>query len=118
MRARVLVRPPSPAFRAALSSRSDRGELDPARALEQHNGFVRALEGAGVDIVKLQAEPELADAPFVSDVLLCFAAVGSSTCSIAVLARPGAPSRRPEVASVAACLKDLLPRSVELLALR
>lgn len=118
MRPRVLVRPPSPAFREALSSRPDRGELDPARALQQHAGFVRALEASGVDVVQLPPEPALADAPFVSDVLVCFPAVNGARFSLAVLARPGAPSRRPEVTSVAACSRDILPKKTELFAIR
>ena len=67
---RLLVRPPSAAFKRALSEHPLRGKIDPHRALLQHVAFVQALHDAGVEIVELPAEPELPDACFVSDTLV------------------------------------------------
>ena len=91
---RLLVRPPSPAFKRALSEHPLRGKIDPHRALQQHVAFVQALHDAGVEVVELPAEPELPDACFVSDTLV---PIGDSV----VLTRPGAESRRRETDSVA-----------------
>jgi dimethylargininase len=91
---KLLVRPPSPAFKQALSEHKLRREIDPQRALQQHAAFVEALRNAGVDIVELAPESQLPDACFVSDTLVL---LGDSV----VLTRPGAESRRRETDSVA-----------------
>jgi len=110
----ILVRAPSPAFRGALSEHPERGLIDPERAARQHAAFVAELRRAGLSVVELPAAPELADAPFVSDTMLALphAEDPDGPAALLVLTRPGAASRRPEVASVAAAMTDLLP-SVE-----
>jgi dimethylargininase len=91
--------------------------LDPTRALAQHAAFCAALEGAGVLVERLPPEPALADAPFVSDVLLCFAPVRPGAAPLAVLARPGASSRVGEVASVAARAPALVSPGARIVAI-
>jgi dimethylargininase len=99
---KVIVRPPGEAFRRALSEHPDRGSIDTAAARRQHGAFVAALCEAGVDVVALPADDDLPDACFVSDVLITLppAGDGGAPAALAVATRPGAPSRRPEVASV------------------
>ena len=56
-----------PAFRDALSGHPERHLIDPGRAAAQHRAFVVALERAGISVVRLPEDPDLPDAPFVSD---------------------------------------------------
>jgi len=63
---------------------------------------VEALRAAGAEIMEIPADDELADCCFVEDT--CVIAGG-----LALLARPGAESRRGEPAGVRAALAELLP---------
>jgi len=107
---RLIVRPPSEAYRRALSEHPDRNAIDPGRALLQHRAFVAALEAVGIEIVALPPAADLPDACFVSDVLITLPRAGEpdGKSALVVAARPGAPSRRPEVAPVFARAKELV----------
>jgi dimethylargininase len=109
----VIVREPSDAFREAISSHPQRTLIEPARALAQHRGFVAALSAAGLDVVPLPPEPELPDATFVSDTLIALPRAGDpdGPTALLVVARPGALSRRGEVASVIARARALAPEA-------
>ena len=107
MTVRVIMRPPSPALRRALSQHPDRDRIDPERAVREHTAYVRALQAAGVAVTLLPAE-DLPDACFSWDTLLAIPGMDGRT-ALLVAARPGAPSRRPEVASVLACARTLAP---------
>ena len=98
----VIVRPPGAAFRQALSEHPGRDTIDVARARRQHAAFVAALREAGAALVEMPADDELPDACFVSDALITLPRAGDpgGPAALAVATRPGAPSRRPEVASV------------------
>lgn len=105
-----LVRPPSAALRHALSEHPNRDRIDPEQALQQHQAYLAALRAAGASLVELPAEPDLPDATFVWDTMLALPRAGSEEpTALVVLARPGEPSRRAEVPSVAARLRALLP---------
>jgi dimethylargininase len=106
---KVIVRPPTEAFSRALSSHPDRGLIDPDRASWQHRRFVAALEEARIDVVVLPPEPDLPDAAFVSDTMVALADPGRASPGVIVMTRPGAPSRRREVASVEAALRSMIP---------
>jgi dimethylargininase len=111
----VLVRAPGSAFRQALSEHPERHRIDPERAVAQHRGFVAALVDAGIRVVQLPPEPNLPDAAFVSDTLLALPRAddpGGRT-ALLVVARPGAASRRPEVESVAAAARGLVPAQAD-----
>ena len=79
-----------------------REPIDPARAGAQHRAYVAALEQLGCEVHWLAPEPELPDAVFVEDTAVV-------VDEVAVVTRPGAPSRRPETASVAAALAPHRP---------
>ena len=108
---RLIVRPPGDAFRGALADHHGPSVLDPERARRQHAAFVAALERCGVQVERLPAEPDLPDATFVSDTLLAFAGAAEpeGPARLLVITRPGAPSRRAEVAAVAARARALAP---------
>jgi len=70
-----------------------REPIDHARAVEQHSAYEQALRRLGCRVERLPDRPELPDSVFVEDAAVVLD-------GIAVVARPGAESRRDEVASV------------------
>jgi dimethylargininase len=79
-----------------------REPIDVGLALRQHEGYERCLAEIGCTVVSLPAEPDLPDAAFVEDTAVV-------VDEVAVTARPGVESRRPEVASVARALAQFRP---------
>lgn len=75
----------------------ERVPIDLENARRQHRAYEDALRSLGVDVHPLPEEPDLPDSVFVED-----AAIVLDEC--AVLTRPGADSRKPEVESIAAAL--------------
>lgn len=75
----------------------ERVPIDLERARRQHEAYEEALRTLGVRVQSLPEEPDLPDAVFVEDT-----AVVLDEC--AVLTRPGADPRRPEVTSIARAL--------------
>jgi len=98
--ATALVRPPSPQMAEGIVTHVDRVPADGARAARQHAAYVAAVAGAGWTIDEAPAAPELPDSAFVEDAVVVFD-------DLAVLARPGAGARRPEVAGVEAAVRAL-----------
>ncbi len=75
----------------------DRTPIDLVRARHQHHIYEEALRALGVQVQSLPEQPDLPDSVFVED-----AAIVLDDC--AVMTRPGAESRRPEVESIAQAL--------------
>lgn len=94
---KALVRPPGDSYRHALSSRQPRPEIDVALARRQHAAYCAALRQAGLDLVELPPDEAHPDACFVQDTAVIYG-------TLAVIARPGAESRRGETAAVARAL--------------
>jgi dimethylargininase len=105
----VIVRPPSAAFRDAISNHPDHNLIDVSRARAQHAAFCAALEGAGLSLLRLPEEPDLPDATFVSDSLVALAPVLLDRPPVVVVARPAVASRRLEVESVLRAALSHLP---------
>ena len=76
-----------------------RGSIDTALALQQHQDYQSTLSSLGCEIVVVPTEPGLADSVFIEDTAMVLD-------EIAVLLRPGAASRRPEVTGVEAVLRQ------------
>lgn len=74
-------------------------EIDIDLALKQHEQYQSALSSLGCEIVSVPTEPGLADSVFIEDTALVLD-------EIAVLCRPGAESRRPEVPGVEGVLQQ------------
>ena len=74
-----------------------RAPIDHARAVREHAAYEDALCAAGCRVERLPDLPEHPDSEFVEDTAVVFD-------SVAVIARPGAASRRTEVESTAAVL--------------
>jgi dimethylargininase len=98
----AVTREVSPALASCELSHIPRSPIDATRAGRQHDEYQRALEALGCRLDVLPAEPLLPDSVFVEDVAIVLD-------EVAVLTRPGALSRRAEVASVAAVLRGYRP---------
>jgi dimethylargininase len=94
------VRRPSPRLAEGIVTHVERRPVDPALALEQWQGYVEALRAHGWRIAEAPPADDLPDATFVEDAAVVLG-------GRALLTRPGAPQRRPEVASVGATLEGL-----------
>jgi dimethylargininase len=99
---RAIVRHPAANFADGLTT-VDLGAPDVPKALAQHAAYCRALEGLGLALTRLPADPQHPDSTFVEDAALI-------TPGGAILTRPGAPSRAGEVAGIAEALAPLFPR--------
>ncbi len=75
------------------------GKPDYDLALEQHRDYIRTLEACDLSVIILDADERYPDAQFVEDAALLL-----PRC--AIVTRPGAESRRGEVAAVRSVLDD------------
>jgi dimethylargininase len=80
----------------------ERVPIDLARARAQHHAYEQRLAELGGEVRRLPADPDLADAVFIEDTAVVLD-------ELAVIARPGAPSRRAEVAEVEQALRGERP---------
>lgn len=95
----AIVRPPSPRLAEAELTHLARTPIDVDRARAEHAGYVALLARLGLEVVHAPALPDHPDGVFVEDTAVI-------VDDLAVLARPGARSRRGEVASIGAVLRD------------
>lgn len=98
----AFVREVSTSFEEALSELPPDPPINVARAREEHALYVAALRVAGAEVVALPVADELPDACFVEDTAVVAG-------GLALITRPGAPSRREEPASVREALARYLP---------
>jgi len=96
MFSRAIVRPPSVNLESGLTSAA-LGKPDIALALHQHELYCAALEQCDLTLTRLPPDADFPDSTFVEDTAIV-------TPFIAILTRPGAPSRQGEVAGIAATL--------------
>lgn len=94
---RAVVRRPGPALERCALTHLERRPIDLALALEQHAGYVAALEELGARVEELTPLDDAPDACFVEDPALVLD-------ELAVVARPALATRRREVDSVAEAL--------------
>ncbi|MEW6368681.1 MAG: arginine deiminase family protein [Acidobacteriota bacterium] len=72
--------------------------IDVDRARDQHAGYVRAVRSLGIEVHELPADDACPDCCFIEDTAVVLG-------KAAVITRPGAASRRPEVVPVARVLE-------------
>lgn len=96
----ALTRPVSPTINDCELTHLVRAPIDLALALAQHESYERTLKDLGCQLHRVPPAPELPDAVFVEDSAVVLA-------EIAIVTRPGAPSRRAETALVAETLRPL-----------
>jgi dimethylargininase len=93
----AITRQISPRFDECELTHLDRQPIDLELARMQHHQYEAALRELGCEVVSLPAEAQLPDAVFVEDVALVFD-------EVAIITRPGADSRKPEIESIARAL--------------
>jgi dimethylargininase len=103
----AVVRAPGANFADGLTT----AQLEPpdlAVALRQHDAYCRALETCGLTLHRLDADLLHPDSTFVEDTAVL-------TARSAILGRPGAASRRGEVAGIRETLQGFYPvlRAIE-----
>lgn len=98
----ALTREVSPAIDRCELVHLERRPIDVDLAREQHAVYEAALRGEGCAVRTLPADPSLPDSVFVEDTAVVFDGV-------AVIARPGAASRRAETEPVARVLAEYRP---------
>jgi dimethylargininase len=98
----ALVRAISPAMERCELTHLARTALDVRLAEKQHARYGQTLVALGCRLLELPAEPQLPDSVFVEDTAVVLD-------EVAILTRPGAASRQPEVDSVARVLENWRP---------
>jgi dimethylargininase len=92
---RALVRRPSPRLADGLITHLDRVPVDLERATRQWEDYVAVLNSAGWQTIEVPPAEDCPDGVFVEDTMVVFR-------DVAAIARPQAPSRRPETADAEA----------------
>jgi len=97
---RALVRRPSSRLAEGLVTHIERTPVDVDLALRQWEGYVEALHRSGWATVEVPPIEECPDSVFVEDTVVMYG-------GRAVISRPGADERKPEITAVASLLGDL-----------
>jgi dimethylargininase len=97
---RAIVRQPSLNIASGEITHIERIPLDVTRAITQHGDYVDLLRSLNIEVLFAANTPEHPDGVFVEDTMFMLN-------NHAVVARPGAPSRRKETASIVALLGTL-----------
>ena len=80
----------------------DRTPIDPVMAATEHREYRDLLASLGLDVVRIPADERYPDCVFVEDTAIVLG-------DVAVITRPGAPSRRGETRAVADALEPHRP---------
>ena len=99
---RAIVRAPCATFADGLTS-VDLGRPNYELALQQHEAYCRALESCGLSLTRLAADDRYPDSTFVEDTAVL-------TERGAIIARPGAESRRGETEEIEQVLRHTYPQ--------
>lgn len=98
----AITRAVSPSLAQCELTHLAREPMDVARAQAQHADYLSRLEALGCEVVRAAPAPDFPDAVFVEDTAIVLD-------EVAVMTRPGAASRRGELAGVAAVLARYRP---------
>jgi dimethylargininase len=100
MNRRALVRRPGPRLADGLVTHQERVPVDLDLARRQWLGYAAAMQSQGWELYEVEPADDCPDAVFVEDTVVVYG-------DLAVLARPGAEQRRPEVAGTELALRGL-----------
>ncbi|CAG9462875.1 unnamed protein product [Pedinophyceae sp. YPF-701] len=98
---KALVRDVAPTFDNAICKYPPEEPISVERAVEQHDLYIRRLQEAGVEVLKVAADKKCPDCVFIEDTAVVVTGVG------AVIAWPGMRTRRREVGPVREALDSL-----------
>jgi dimethylargininase len=98
----AITRHISPRFNECEITHIDRTPINLDIARAQHQEYIRALADLGCQVIELDEEPDLPDSVFVEDTAFILD-------EVAVITRPGADSRKPEIDSIIQALTPYLP---------
>jgi dimethylargininase len=102
----AIVRIPGSNFAEGLTTGAA-GVPDYGIAVRQHSRYREVLEECGLALTTLDADLRYPDSTFVEDIAVL-------TPSSAILTRPGAPSRRGEVAAIRETICNFFPAPLEI----
>jgi len=94
----AIVRKPGRSLINGITSAPELGTPEYRIAIKQHDNYIEALKFCGLEVIVLQADERFPDSCFVEDVAVC-------TKKFAMIAKPGAPSRRGEEKEVIEVIK-------------
>jgi dimethylargininase len=94
------VRRPGHRLTEGLVTHVERTPVDLPAAIRQWETYVDVLREAGWTVVEVPEAPDCPDAVFVEDTVVMYR-------NVAVISRPGADERKPEVVDVEKVLEDL-----------
>ena len=97
---KALIRRPSPRLAEGLVTHIERSPVDAELALEQWETYATTLREHGWETVEAEPADDCPDGVFIEDTVVVFR-------NVALIARPGAESRRPETAAVEETLARL-----------
>jgi dimethylargininase len=95
----AVTRAISPALVHCELTHIPRQPIDLAKARAQHDAYEHLLSDLGCAVTRLPAAPDMADGVFIEDTAVVLD-------EVAIIARPGAVSRRAEVAAVATAVSQ------------
>lgn len=96
----AITRHVSPRFNECEITHIERTPIDVEKARQQHAAYVHTLVELGCQVIELPEEPNLPDSVFVEDTAFILP-------ELAVITRPGADSRKPEIESIIPALAPL-----------
>jgi len=94
----AIVRRPGHSLVNGITSAPELGKPDYGLAIKQHDAYIEALKSCGVGVTVLKADERFPDSCFVEDVAVC-------TRKFAVIANPGASSRKGEEIEIIEVIK-------------
>jgi len=98
----AITRAVSPALASCELTHLERAPIDVERARQQHRAYEQALIAAGGMVQRLESGADMPDAVFIEDTAIVFD-------ELALIARPGAASRRRETTAVVDALRPYRP---------
>ncbi|HLN05759.1 MAG TPA: arginine deiminase family protein, partial [Acidimicrobiales bacterium] len=97
---KALVRRPSPRLAEGIVTHIAQQPVDCELGAKQWGGYVEALEACGWETVEVPPADDCPDGVFIEDTMVVYK-------DLAVIARPGAASRKPEVVAAEAVVEGL-----------
>ena len=94
----AILRRPGHSLVNGITAAPELGKPDYELAIKQHDAYIEALKSCGVEVTVLEADERFPDSCFVEDVAVC-------TKKFAMIAKPGASSRKGEEKEIIEVIK-------------